>query len=104
MSPIIVGKVMFKDIRDIPSSVSHLKWRSVPRGNTANSMGIADNDGKGQRGGTLYYVAVEIEMYEDGVLQPFLQNVYFRVTDKRSDVHPAAHAAYDIVMKNMVSV
>ncbi|HET8688669.1 MAG TPA: hypothetical protein VFM18_18800 [Methanosarcina sp.] len=54
-------------------------------------LSISDNDIKGERGGTQYFIEINEE------------KVYFRVTDKRSDVHPAAHAAYDIVMAQMIS-
>jgi len=51
------------------------------------TMGVIDNDAKGQNGGTQYFVT---------------QTIYFRVTDSREDFLKKAEETYNIVQNSLV--
>jgi len=101
-----VGKESYKSIKDVPGSVPSATIRgSVFLNENIGNFGIADLDAKGERGGTMYYVVAEVpeRLRPNGIEINFLTKLYFRITDKREDVHPAVLAQYDGARSNLVS-
>jgi hypothetical protein len=64
--------------------MSEMKFKVPPESIT---LGVIDNDVKGESGGTHYYVT---------------QTIHFRVTDSREEFMRKAIKAYDIIQNQLV--